>query len=258
MKKFGKAMLSVLRWTIFTAAVVCLIWVNLTFIYANVGNLIGTVGFGLVALVALFPKGTVRLIKRMWSKVLSRIALCFIAGLLAVAVGICATLSVMMLANTFKPLDRVEAVLVLGCQVRGEIPSYMLHGRLNKALEVLSDHPEAVVVVTGGQGRGERITEAEAMRRYLERNGISPERIYMEEKSTSTEENMVYSAEILRGLGITENIAVVTNEFHQYRAGIYAKRAGLVTGHYSAPTSIRTILNNWIREWAALLFVGVE
>lgn len=128
----------------------------------------------------------------------------------------------------------------------------MLTRRLNAALEVLEDNPGAVCVASGGQGKGELISEAEAMRRYLTGRGISDERILIEDKSVSTYENMSFSAEILREQGITGNIVIVTNEFHQYRASVFAKREGLETGAHSAATKIANLPNYWVREWAAL------
>ena len=120
------------------------------------------------------------------------------------------------------------------------------------ALELLESNPEAICVVSGGQGPQEHISEAEAMRRYLNERGIADERIIPEPSSTSTEENLRFSAELLAEHGFNGSIVVVTNEYHQYRADIYARRAGLRVGHHSAHTALRLFPNQWVREWGAL------
>lgn len=232
----------------------CLIWVNLT-VFVTAGSIIGTVIFGGILVGAVFYRRLFGLIERLWDRLPWRIALTAVGAVATLAVGLCTFFTFQMISHINKPLTEVKCVMVLGCQVVGEIPSYMLSDRLDRALDVLAENPEAVCIVTGGQGRGEAITEAEAMRRYLTAHGIAEERIYIEEHSTSTEENFANSKEILDKLGISDGIAVVTNEFHQYRAAIYAQQNGLKTGHYSAGTSLYSLLNYWIREWAALLFV---
>lgn len=129
----------------------------------------------------------------------------------------------------------------------------MLWVRTRAAYEALCEHPDAVVIASGGQGEGEDISEAEAMRRLLTEWGIAEERIYLEDTSTSTQENMDNSVKILAELGITDGIAISTSEYHQYRASIYAKRSGInAEGCYSAGTSRWMIFNCWLREWAAL------
>lgn len=128
----------------------------------------------------------------------------------------------------------------------------MLARRCDAALETLSEYPNAVCVVSGGKGNGENISEAEAMRRYLIERGISESRIIAEDKSTSTRENIRLSAELLKERGI-DSAVIVTNEFHQYRAGIYARSSGLTVGHHSAGTPLYNLANYWVREWAALL-----
>ena len=77
----------------------------------------------------------------------------------------------------------------------------------------------------------------------------------MEDKSTSTAENFAFSAALMEREGIPHgNTAVVTSDYHQYRASLYAQRAGLTdTGHYSGGTSRFNILNCWLREWVCLL-----
>lgn len=240
----------IIRTIIAAIAGVLLVWVSINFFTA--GTVIGWVIFGLIIALCVFWKKFCALVKRLWKRLWGKIALCVIGAAAAFAAGICVFFSVNMILCTEKPLEKTEAVIILGCQVRGEEPSVMLKNRLDAALEVLRENPEAVCIASGGQGGGENISEAECMRRYLIANGIEDERIYIEDKSTSTEENIAFSREILDNLGISENIIIATSEFHQYRASIYASRAGLKTGSHSAKTPVLNLLNYWVREWAAL------
>ena len=231
-----------------------LVWINLS-LKITAGNIVGTVMFGSVLVCVIFWGAFKRLLVRLWSKLLGKIILCLLGAGVAAVIGICTFFSVNMVLCMDRPMQTVNCVLVLGCQVRGEIPTYQLQDRLNAAIEVLDTHPDSMCIVSGGQENGEAITEAEAMRRFLEARGISPERIFKEESSSSTEENIRFSKRILDEHGITDGVMIVTSDYHQYRANIYARQNGIDTGHCSARTSLRRLANSWVREWAALFFV---
>lgn len=122
----------------------------------------------------------------------------------------------------------VDAVIVLGAGVNGETPSLTLQTRIRRAETYLALHPDVPVVLSGGQGPGEDITEAECMRRALA--SVGARRLFLEEQSTSTAENFAFSKEILEAQGIetdTAVIGVVSNDFHLFRAGLIARREGL-------------------------------
>ncbi len=96
------------------------------------------------------------------------------------------------------PAGDGEYVIILGAQVRGEVPTLVLGARIRAAAEYLQEHPQAIAVASGGKGSGENISEAEAIRRGLVRLGISEERILLEDCSTSTAENLRFSAEVIQ------------------------------------------------------------
>ncbi len=228
-------------------AAVALVWVNLV-LKPNAGSLLGTLLFGSIMAVTLLW----RRIACLWKRIAGRILVIFFGVIFAAGFGLCVFFSVNMVVYAEKDCDSADCVIVLGCQVKGETPTPMLCDRLNAALELLESNPNAVCVVSGGQGPQEHISEAEAMRRYLNERGIADKRIITEPLSTSTEENLRFSAELLSERGFKGSIVVVTNEFHQYRADIYARRAGLSVGHHSARTALRLFPNQWVREWGAL------
>lgn len=149
-----------------------------------------------------------------------------------------------------------DAVLVLGAGVNGKTPSLTLQTRIDATIVYLASHPDIPVVLSGGQGEGEAISEAEAMRRSLAAAGIAEERLLLEEQSTSTAENFAYSKAVLEDAGVnTENavIAVVTNDFHSVRAQLIAGQAGLTTLSVSAKLPWWWLsANYYVREYFAL------
>lgn len=125
----------------------------------------------------------------------------------------------------------VDAVIVLGAGVNGETPSAALRSRIDAAAAYLETHPGVPVVLSGGQGPGERISEAEAMYRALRtEDGAENARYLLEDRSTSTAENFKFSKALLAEGGLdtdTAVIAVVTNDFHCFRAHMIAQQQGL-------------------------------
>lgn len=153
-----------------------------------------------------------------------------------------------------------KALIVLGAGVHGETVSNILHRRLTAALHAWEKNPDMLIVVSGGQGPQERIPEAEAMKKWLLQRGVPAEKIIVENKSTSTEENLQFSKPLLLEAGITPDmpIGVVTNAFHCYRAEKYAIMAGF-TDVRTVPASISPtiVLPSYLREVLAVLYLWV-
>lgn len=172
------------------------------------------------------------------------IAACFIyAGILSI---------LMYKAQENKP-EAPNVIVVLGCKVKGERPTRMLKRRLDTAYEALLKHKDVKCIVSGGQGSDEVISEALAMKNYLIEKGIPENRIIMEDKSATTYENLKFSLKKLDELGMNHDITIVTDGFHQYRAGLLAKSLGInnVTA-YSANTEARYLPTYWVREWLGI------
>lgn len=145
-----------------------------------------------------------------------------------------------------------DALIVLGSGIRGEKILPNLANRLDKAIEYCEKNERAVIVVSGGQGNQESISEAEAMKRYLVSKGIPADRIIKEDKSTSTYENFLYSSEILRERFEKTEVAFVTNKFHVYRAERMAKSLGIHAAHLGAKVEWYTAPMNYLREILAV------
>ena len=118
----------------------------------------------------------------------------------------------------------LEYVIVLGAGLRGTEPLNPLRVRIDKAYEYMSEHENTVLIASGGQGRGEMISEAQCIRDKLVERGIDSSRILLEDRSTSTEENLEYSLKVIGDPNA--RIGIITNGFHEYRARLYAKHAG--------------------------------
>lgn len=151
-----------------------------------------------------------------------------------------------------------KTVIVLGCGIRGERVSVGLAKRLNKANEYHLQNPDAVIIVSGGQGPQEDISEALAMKRYLIEKGVPEDRIIMEDKSTSTITNFKYSHEIMKEKGLPDDSVVfVTNGYHVYRGASYAKAEGLTVTHLGTDIIWYTIPMNYLREMLAVMKMWV-
>lgn len=151
-----------------------------------------------------------------------------------------------------------KTVIVLGCGIRGERVSVGLAKRLNKAYEYHLQNPDAVIIVSGGQGPQEDISEALAMKRYLVDKGVPEDRIIMEDKSTSTITNFKFSHEIMKEKGLPDNeVVFVTNGYHVYRGASYAKAEGLTVNHLGTDIIWYTIPMNYLREMLAVMKMWV-
>ena len=158
-----------------------------------------------------------------------------------------------IIARSAQGTEAAEAdyLIVLGCQVNGTAPSRMLHQRIDAAADYLIAHPDSVAIVSGGMGSGERISEAECMYNALTAQGIDPARIILEDQATSTMENLRFSLALMDEGATT---AIVSNEFHLYRAGQMAASLGLDAALIPADTeypiltasyTLREILAVW-------------
>lgn len=139
-------------------------------------------------------------------------------------------------------------VVVLGCQVRGRTPSLMLADRCHAAYEYLLSHPDAVCIASGGRGDGEDISEARAIYGYLTDRGIDGGRILLEEHSANTAENIANCAALIREQGLSSDVAVVTDSFHQLRASLFAGQNGLTAYAVGCATRWYLAPGYWARE----------
>lgn len=184
-------------------------------------------------------------------KLKTTIKICFSLGVVSVVI----IESLIIQSAIIKNKQRSDYLVILGAGLRGEVPSTALFQRLYTSLEYIKINPNVKIVVTGGKGSGESIPEAEAMKRFLIKHGVSEDLILKEEKSTNTFENMKFTSDIVNKLEKKDNIkiTIVTNNFHVLRAKFLAQRQGLKAYGYPAPLHPMLIPTCFAREYLAVI-----
>lgn len=213
-------------------AAVCLVIIALILFYTFIPNLAGR-----------FP-GFARMVQ--WS-----VSLVLAAGLLAAMI----TEFFILRAAFRQPKVTADYIVVLGAKVRTTGPSVSLWDRIYAARDYLLVHPDTIAVVSGGQGADEHMTEAQAMFDELTKLGIAPERIWIEDESTTTMENVTFAKRIIaEKTGVQpERLGVVSSEYHMLRAGMTAKQAGVEFVGIPAKTSRwGQLINHCMREVPAV------
>ncbi len=222
-----------------------------------------TMGLILVAIGALFLTAVPAsfFIKARWPEAYR--VLRIVCGSVLAFGAVLAAVACVQIASRDKHEDAPEnsVVVVLGAGLSRFdhlTPSLTLMQRLDTAAGLLGERPDAVCVVSGGQGEQELVSEAFAMRAYLvEEKGVDPRRIYMEDLSKDTKENLFNTARLMREEGLLErsggNIALVTSGFHEFRACHFAQAAGLTP--YARPAPLLAGLHPmyWLREALAVV-----
>ena len=151
--------------------------------------------------------------------------------------------------------QKTDYILLLGTSVKGTKPSKTMEYRLETAFEYMNEHPDKVCIVTGFQGRRERISEAECMANWLTEKGIAPDRIIKEERATRTRENIEYSAELIEQQtgARPEAVTIITSEFHMLRSSLLARDCGIEPVCVPAATRLPLLRVSWyIREALAM------
>lgn len=147
-----------------------------------------------------------------------------------------------------------DYLIVLGAAIEGETITPVLQARLDAGATYLQKYPDTKVVVSGGQGKGEDITEAEAMRRYLIAIGIDESRILFEPDATSTMENFKLGKKLIEqstGQSLTE-VVFVSNSFHIFRSKMLARRNDL-DAHAISNDPPKVHYSMYIREYFAFI-----
>ncbi len=187
-------------------------------------------------------------------KLYNKIGKMFLGLLIVWFISFVALTSVILTSAISQSNEKVDSVIVLGAGLKGDKPTLVFQERLNYTIDYLNKNTDAIAIVSGGQGAGEIITEAEGMKRYLIAFGISEDRIIKEEKSTSTYENMIFSKKIYEetiGKKL-DKVMIITNDFHMFRSKHLARRVGLEPYGISSGTPWYIYPNVLVREYLAV------
>ena len=211
-------------------------------------DFIGYLLWLLAVLIFAFPR-----LSKTWRIVL--------AALLVPGAAVFAVFEAPVISNAKTDADpQSDYLIVLGAGVNGSAPSLSMVNRLEAALDYLEAYPDAVAIVSGGQGAGEDVTEASAMHDWLVAHGMPESRIVQEDQSTSTRENLENSFAIIRSRGgdPAGGVAVVSSEYHLYRAKQMARALGAKPLGVAAETTLPTMRANYfIREAFAAAYMQV-
>ena len=158
-----------------------------------------------------------------------------------------------------RPAYNKTHIIILGCAIAGDgTPLPLLRGRIDRAIRFASEQEKAKgvrakFVASGGQGADEVISEAESMRNYLVSKGISEDRVLLENKSVSTQENMRFSKEKINADHSDPKIVFSTSNYHILRSGIISENEGLDADGIGCRTKWYFWPNAFVREVVGLL-----
>jgi uncharacterized SAM-binding protein YcdF (DUF218 family) len=180
------------------------------------------------------------------SRIVKYVNILFITALIVVSV---LTAMIMSGFNEDTHSEDVCKVIVLGSGIEGMEVTDSLALRLDKGLEIASRY-DTEIIVSGGHGSDESISEAKAMESYLIQKGFSITRIRMEEESTSTYQNIKFSKDLLGGCN---NVVIVTSDYHAFRAKMIARDLDLEVSTAPSKTNRLKLVFKLYRENVALL-----
>ena len=154
-----------------------------------------------------------------------------------------------------EPKEKPDALIVLGAGLIGDKITLPLQNRLNAAAEYYFENPSVIIIVSGGQGSNETVTEAYAMKKYLISLGVLEDKIIEEGLSTRTVENLKFSKDILDNYFENDNYSIVyvTNGTHVFRSGLISNQMGLNSESIGAKNQPYLAVNQYLYEYFALI-----
>ncbi len=221
------------------------------------GNALGLFVCAALVIITIFWNSFAELVSTVFTSSFIGAAAIILISLLIIALAIYLfVLNTKMLIAAHKKADtdKPTTVIILGCRVKGTRPTRMLRRRLDAGLKALNDNPQSICIASGGKGEDEKISEAQAMKAYLIEKGLDESRIYLEDQSCSTYQNLKLSKVIIEKYNLPKQVCIATDGFHQYRASIMAKSLGINSAAISAPTEPRYEPTYRVREWLALTY----
>lgn len=224
----------------------------------NVGTVLGILVFTLIFLYGRYFDKVNDFIKSLSKEKKGKILIAFVALIIVFGIGLGSAETYLIASYAANKPTAETTVVILGCKANGNSPSLTLLRRLEAAKEYLELNPDTKCIVTGGQGHDEIITEAECMYKWLTDNGIEPNRIYKEDKSTSTRENLEFAKDIIERENLCKNITIVTNEFHQYRAGRIAHKLGFECTAISGKSPVILLPTYVFREYISIAYEWIR
>ena len=204
----------------------------------NLGNLFGYIAGGAIVLFGVFLNALITFIRgeiecnHKKQIIIALVVICTVV--IAFLAAFFGTLGSIVSASHQTATDQTT-VIVLGCRIKGDNPSGSLKARCSAAARYLEENPDAVVIASGGQGKDENLSEGQCIHDLLVEKGIDDSRIFIEDKSHSTDENIANSLKIIEDNNLSKDVAIATSDYHEKRASIICKKNGLTA--YSIPAN---------------------
>lgn len=247
-------------WIFNLAALLCMVYYIVILIYSGIGtswSFLWLIGAAMFLLLAFGTEYYIKHAKEipLWVPV-------FVITTLLAGIFSFGAIEMLIFTNAAgRDAQGMDYVIVLGTEVRGEEISDSLKKRLDKVLVYAEKNPDTIFVLSGGKGRGEAMSEADAMFAYLSYNGVPEEKMVKEGKSSNTKENIEYSRGVIQTMEALRKkpsdreikIAVLSSDFHVFRAKQIAKKMG-ITDIYgiSADTNQVLFIHLCVREALAV------
>lgn len=146
-------------------------------------------------------------------------------------------------------VNNIDTMIILGAKVNEDGVSKTLKLRLDKALEYYKKNKDINIIVSGGQGKDEVTTEALAMKNYLVENGVNEENLILEDKATTTLENIIFSKKIMEDLNLGNRALIVTSDYHLFRGRFIASILGIDNEGLNSTSSLSGRMYYMIREY---------
>lgn len=221
----------------------------------NAGNICGMALSAAIMFYSIFSRRVHPVFSELWQKKPMRPFFLLAAACICLGLILMISASIAIRNASSKKIPENTPAVVLGCAVKGTRPSRVLQERINAAEKYLRQHSQAVCILSGGQGKGEEISEAECMYRELVRAGIDGSRLYLEAESVNTRTNLENSKKILDRLEISGPLTVISSEFHLYRGRYWAEKLGYEDYGYAAHTDWKYLPTLFLREVIAVVYL---
>ncbi|MDO4326095.1 MAG: YdcF family protein [bacterium] len=221
-------------WIFNLAALLCMVYYIVILVYSGISTSWSFLWLIAAAMFLFLAFGTEYYIKHA-KKIPLWVPVSVVTTLLA-GITVFGVIEVLIFTNAAgRDAQGMDYVIVLGTEVRGEKISDSLKKRLDKVLVYAEQNPDTIFILSGGKGRGEALSEADAMFAYLSYNGLPEDKMIKEGKSTNTKENIEYSKNVIRTVESLRKhsddgemkIAVLSSDFHVFRAKQIAKKMGI-------------------------------
>ena len=252
--------MSTVFWSfIFFLGVICMLlflWPVVLKKIFNMGTLMGILAGLFFIGLAVWHRNVLLVCKSMWQGHKGIVAVFLLLCCIGFAWAGNAVISIVK-AETAQIPPNTPAI-VLGCSVIGKRPSRILKERLDAAKQYLEENPQAIAILSGGQGADEEISEAQCMYEYLSAHGISRERLYMEAESDNTQQNLRNSIQLLQELDVLTEVTIITSEFHLYRGRRWAGQTGITAYGYGARTHWSYLPTFFVREVLAVMYLKLR